>query len=233
MYEIFFISYEESNADENWQQLKKLAPTARRIHGIKGLKLAHKRAAELSFTKMFYVVDGDAFVLDDFSFYRTVENYDSVYVWKSKNPVNDLEYGYGGVKLLPKDRVLNMDIYKVDMTTSLSKDFFIRPEVSNITNFNTDEFSTWRSAFRECAKLASRVIDRNYESETEDRLTAWCTKGADRPFGEYCIAGALAGKSYGEINIGNLSALSKINNFDWLKQQFASTILQEDSNERL
>jgi len=220
MYEIFFISYEEPNADNNWQQLKQIAPTARRIHGIKGLKLAHKKAAEMSFTKMFYVVDGDASILETFNFFRTVEDYNAVYVWKSKNPVNDLEYGYGGVKLLPKDKVLNMDIYKVDMTTSLSKDFYVMPEVSNITQFNTDEFSTWRSAFRECAKLASRVIDRNYENETESRLETWCTKGKDRPYGEYCIAGALAGKSYGEKNIGNSLSLSKINNFDWLKEQF-------------
>ena len=220
MYEIFFISYEEPNADSNWQILKTLAPTARRIDGIKGLKLAHKRAAELSFTKMFYVIDGDAEVLDTFNFYRTVENYDAVHVWKSKNPVNDLEYGYGGVKLLPKEKVLNMDIYKVDMTTSLSKDFFVMPEVSNITRFNTDEFSAWRSAFRECAKLSSRVIDRTYEKETDDRLDVWCTVGKDKPFGEYCISGALAGKSYGEKNIGNSLTLSKINNFDWLKEQF-------------
>jgi hypothetical protein len=79
MYEIFFISYEEPNADSNWQILKKIAPTARRLDGIKGLKLAHKRAAELSFTKMFYVIDGDAEVLDTFNFYRTVENYDAVH----------------------------------------------------------------------------------------------------------------------------------------------------------
>jgi hypothetical protein len=231
MYEIFFISYDEPNADENWQRLKHIAPTARRIHGIKGLKLAHKKAAELSFTKMFYVVDGDAFILDNFNFFRTVEDYDSVYVWKSQNPINDLEYGYGGIKLLPKNKVLSMNIHKVDMTTSLSSNFFVMPEVSNITKFNTDKFSTWRSAFRECVKLASRVIDRNYENETEDRLSIWCTEGADKPFGKYCIAGALAGKSYGEINIGNLSALSKINDFDWLKQEFSKYFPQDNSNE--
>ena len=31
-------------------------------------------------------------------------------------------------------------------------------QVSNITAFNTDPFNTWRSAFRECTKLASAII---------------------------------------------------------------------------
>jgi hypothetical protein len=220
MYEIFFISYDEINADSNWNRLKKIAPTARRIHGIKGLKLAHRRAAEMSLTKMFYVVDGDAEILDSFNFYRTIENYNVVYVWKSKNPVNDLEYGYGGIKLLPKSQVLTMDDNKVDMTTSLSTDFYIMPEVSNITRFNVDEFSTWRSAFRECVKLSSKVIDRSYDAETDERLDVWCSVGRDKPYGDFCIAGAKAGKAYGESNINNPLALSKINDFEWLKSEF-------------
>jgi phosphoribosylpyrophosphate synthetase len=32
--------------------------------------------------------------------------------------------------------------------------------VSNITAFNTDPYSTWKSAFRECVKLSSKIIDR-------------------------------------------------------------------------
>jgi hypothetical protein len=220
MYEIFFISYDEANAEENWSTLKKLAPTARRISGIKGLKLAHHRAAEMSFTKMFYVVDGDAEILETFRFNNRVEDYTAVYVWKSRNPINGLEYGYGGVKLLPKQKVLKMDHGKVDMTTSLSENFYIMPEISNITRFNTDEFSTWRSAFRECVKLSSRAIDRTYETETDQRLETWCTEGKDKPFGNYCIAGALEGKKYGEMHIGNAIMLSKINDFDWLETYF-------------
>ena len=31
------------------------------------------------------------------------------HVWRSKNPVNELVYGYGGVKLLPTKLTLDMD----------------------------------------------------------------------------------------------------------------------------
>jgi hypothetical protein len=92
--------------------------------------------------------------------------------------------------------------------------------MSNKTAFNTDPFSAWRSGFRECVKLASRTIDRQNEEETEFRLNAWCTKGADKPFGEYAIAGAILGREYGERNKGKLDALKKINDFNWLQEQF-------------
>jgi hypothetical protein len=218
MFEIFFISYQEPNAEENWNNLKSRFPTARRIHGVKGIHQAHIAAAKQSFTKMFYVVDGDSIVSDDFNFDYEVQKLERghVHVWHSKNPVNDLEYGYGGIKLLPKHNVLNMDFTKPDMTTSLSDNFKVIPEVSNITKFNTDPFNSWKSAFRECVKLSSKVIDRNYEDETEERLEIWRSVGIERPFGEYVLLGANEGYNFGINNIGNNEVLSKINDFDWL-----------------
>ena len=70
----------------------------------------------------------------------------------------DLVYGYGGVKLFPRKLTIDMDTTNADMTTSISQYFIAMPEVANITAFNTDAFSTWRSAFRECAKLSSKAM---------------------------------------------------------------------------
>jgi hypothetical protein len=145
---------------------------------------------------------------------------DWVHVWRSKNPVNDLEYGFGGIKLFPRELTINMDLSKPDMTTSISTKYKPVFEVSNITSFNTDAFSAWRSGFRECCKLSSKVIDRQNDKETIERLEIWCTVGLDRPFGKYAIAGAIAGEEYGTSNIGNLEALKKINDFEWLKGKF-------------
>jgi hypothetical protein len=93
-------------------------------------------------------------------------------------------------------------------------------EVSNITAFNTDPLNTWKSAFRECCKLSSKVIDRQNETETNARLEVWCTSGKDKPYGNFAIDGAIAGAEYGNANRDNLEALKKINDFDWLKVQF-------------
>lgn len=222
MFDIFFISYYESNADQNWKKLKDRFPFAQRINGIKGIHSAHIAAAKRSFTRLFYVVDGDAEIVDTFNFdYQVPEcEIDVVCVWHSENPVNGLIYGYGGVKLLPKEKVLNMPLNSLDMTMSVSDRFKSIPIVSNLTNFNTDPFATWRSAFRECVKLASKPIDKNYDDETDSRLEAWCTLGADTPFGKFSLHGANLGKNYGLENIENPEALRKINDFNWLKAQY-------------
>ena len=227
MFDIVFISYQEPNAEENWEALKERFPTAQRVHGVKGIHQAHIEAAKKCWTKMFWVVDGDAVLEKDFNFdyfpdeeyqlWSGIKAHDTVHVWRSTNPINDLVYGYGGVKLLPRLATINMDLTKTDMTTSISPNFKAMPEVSNITGFNTDPFNSWKSAFRECAKLSSKIIDRQKNDETEKRLEAWCTIGSDRRFGDYAISGANAGRKFG---LSDNVDLKLINDFDWLKEKF-------------
>jgi hypothetical protein len=213
MYDIVFISYNESNADENYARLLKRFPKAKRVDGITGIHQAHIAAAKKCLTRMFWVVDGDAEILDSFNFdYNVKGEYDTVFVWRSRNPINGLEYGYGGVKLLPRSLTLKMDITSIDMSMSISNKFQTVDDVSNITRFNADPFNTWRSAFRECCKLA--VIN---NEESLLRLQHWCTIGSDMD----AISGAIAGKKYGQENASNKEALSKINDFNWLRDQWS------------
>jgi hypothetical protein len=218
-YDIVFISYQEPTADENYERLLKSFPRAKRVHGVKGIHQAHIAAAKQCTTDMIWIVDGDAHIVDDFNFDYQVPLWkrDNVFVWRSQNPINDLVYGYGGVKLFPRQLTIDMDISKPDMTTSISEKFNPVQQISNITAFNTGEFETWKSAFRECAKLSSKIIDRQKNDETEQRLETWCTVGEDRPYGSYALAGARAGREFG---LSNRDDLKLINNFDWLKEQF-------------
>ena len=224
-YDIVFISYFEKSADENYQRVNEKFGNVYRVDGVSGIHQAHIAAAKCVSTDMFWVVDADAIIEDDFSFNYQIPKYDdyqkkTVHVWRSKNPINGLIYGYGGVKLLPTQLTLIMDIEQPDMTTSIAPSFKVHHEVSNTTSFNTDEFSSWKSAYRECVKLSSKVIIGQDTTETDDRLDTWCTVGSDTPYGEYAIAGAIAGKEYGQKNAGNIPALYKINDFDWLLNQF-------------
>lgn len=221
-YDIVFISYNEPNADDNFINLKNRFPLVKRIHGVKGIHQAHIAAAKLAETEMFYVVDGDAIIVEDFKFDYAVPRYEKshVHVWRSRNPINDLEYGYGGVKLLPREKTINMDVNTTDMTTSISNNFKVIDSVSNITAFNTDPFNTWKSAFRECVKLSSQVIARQESAESQERLDKWSILNENVPYGYYGYLGAITGRQYGEQNRGNIEAIKKINDFDWLKEQF-------------
>jgi hypothetical protein len=219
--DVIFISYDEENADQNWKRVLAMAPYAQRVHGITGIFEAHKAAAELAQTDMFWVVDGDAELLPswNFNFQPNIFNRDCIHVWKSKNPINDLEYGYGGVKLFPKKLVEDATFWKVDMTTSIGSKLKVIDTVSNITAFNTDPFSTWRSSFRECAKL-SASLKVNHTDETFDRLSCWLTKGIDRKFGEYALRGAKAGSLYGEAHAYSIENMKLINDRSWLLERF-------------
>ena len=221
-YDVVFISFNEPNANKNFEKLLKIVPDAKRVNGIKGIHQAHIEAAKKCNTEMFWAVDGDAEILDTFKFDYKVSKWDMdvVHVWRSINPINNLIYGYGGVKLLPTALTINMDVSRTDMTTSISSKFKAIKETSNITAFNADPLTTWRAAFRETCKLSSKVIDRQRDDETSERLKIWCTVGKDRPYGEYALRGAKAGTAYGLLNQKNPEKLKLINDFNWLEEQF-------------
>jgi hypothetical protein len=222
MYDIIFISNNEPNSDEHWRILSSRFVLAKRINDVKGIHNAHIAAAKSSFTKMFWVVDGDAQVLEEFKFDYVVPEYDldCVHIFHSRNPINDLVYGYGAIKLLPRRLTLEVDTTSLDMTLSINNKIKVIEQVSNITNFNVDKFSTWRSAFREAVKLTINVVNKKDNDESLKRLSTWCTMGDDRPYGSYAIKGALAGKAYALVNFENVDKLKLINDFEWLKQRF-------------
>jgi hypothetical protein len=221
IYDIFFLSYNEPNSWDNWQILSKRFPQAKRVFGESNIYLSHKACSDQTTTDYFWVVDGDNEVLDTFDFDHYVEDYafDLVHIWHSRNEINDLEYGNGAIKLLPK---MLFDITKdgVDITTSLSNKLTIIPKVASINRFASSPWNAWRSGFREAAKLASGMIARSNQSEAAERLSAWTTKGLDRRFGEYVIPGAVLGMQYGIENKGNQDALILINDWSWLYEQF-------------
>jgi len=222
--DIIFLSYDEEFADKRFIDLYNRFPRVKRVHGIKGIYEAHKTAANVASTFMFYVVDADAEISKEFNFdyYPSIYDIDSVHVWYSQNPVNDLTYGYGGVKLFPRQLLLDYNGSPIDFTTSVSKHFKVIPEISNITRFNTDPFSAWRSGFRECAKLASKTIHNNVDKETEERLYAWCNLGLDREFGDFAIEGAKAGAEFGYAHKNQPDILGLINDYKWLEKKFNS-----------
>lgn len=230
MLDVFMLTFGEPEADDNFKLLQEKAPKAKRIDNIEGLLNAHQACAEESTTDYFYVCDADAIIQENFAFkfspsnrreaYPGVPETECVFTYRSHNPINDLVYGYGAVKLFPKKNLLNVKEFKVDMTTSIGAKFKPLFEISNITGFNTDPFNTWRSAFRECTKLSSGIVDHNKQIDDMYRLEVWCTRGENKRYGEYALLGAQQGKDFGEHYRGNVDALKRINDWNWLRKQF-------------
>ncbi len=229
--DIFFLSFNEANRERNWQMLKSQFPKSRRIHGVKGLALAHQMCAQISSSPFFFIVNGDNEILTDRFQFQPPERplKAAVYVWRSLNPVNQLAYGFGGVKLFPRSAFLSPSNF-VDLSSSLKAPYKIVPQIASLTCFNASPLDAWRGAFRECAKLSSQCIPHQKPLETEERLKIWCERGKEKPFGPYAILGARQGRDYGRQHKQNQRALNKINDFFWLENFFWSNAHNKNSN---
>lgn len=226
MYDIVFLSYHESNADAHWKLLKDRFPRAFRVSDVDGIVAAHQAAAERCRTRYFWVVDADNVVSSSFEFnhriYPEDHSNNPVTVWRAVNNVNELTYGYGGIKLLPRRAVLKVSTEVTDFTTSISEHFCIMDEIASVTVINGSPFDAWKAGFRECVKLSSGVILRSDNEENLQRLEQWQTDSIDVPNRDYVLMGAAAGAKYGADNADNPEALRMINEWRWLHDRFDS-----------
>ncbi len=170
------------------------------------------------------MIDADNIIADDFDFTfnwpRSDEHQDRVSVWKAHNNINGLEYGYGGIKLLPRRAVLNMPDSVVDFTTSISERFHIMEQVASTTVINASPFEAWKAGFRECVKLSSGIITGGNDRENLDRLSHWTSESLDVPNAEHCTRGAILGARYGYDWDGHLRELAYINDWEWLRDYY-------------
>lgn len=228
MYDIVFLSYNEPHAEQHWELVKSRFPRARHVAGVKGIPQAHRAAAEKCKTRYFWVIDADNIINDDFdltfNWTRTDEHQDRVAVWKAYNNVNGLEYGYGGIKLLPRRAVLTMPDDVVDFTTNISERFHPMDEVASTTVINASPFEAWKAGFRECTKLASLMMKGDFDTN-EKRLSHWINSPLNVENAEHCIRGAILGSRYGYDWQGHNRELSKINDWEWLREQFDTQVV--------
>jgi len=237
MLDIFYLTYHDDFSQENLDQIKKLAGENQRVINvadIDGIYNGHKTCALQSETKHFFVVDGDAWVLDDFDFSYVPSEIDEAYpetcsaqcthVWRAVNPATGQIYGYGGVKLFARDAFMDkayidVEFPGVDVTTEVARrgySYLAVDEISNETRFATTPFNAWKSAFRETVKLASGVA-------TQDRrlrLNEWRKPVEGVPYSNEIALGAKMGENYGTAYTGDGEKLFRINNWKWLRMWF-------------
>lgn len=196
---------------------------AKRVHGVLGVQQAHEKAAQISETDFFFIVDGDNRVKEDFAFETPVEKLDfnTLYVWRCYNPAIDLSYGYGAIKLYNKSLVANrrqiLDQNRLDLATSVADNYHIVHKVASETWFFTSPFEAWRGAFRETVKLTSQVLRNSQDQESQMRLEAWCKRPNKKPMGEWIVRGAEQGR---EFATDNREQIHLINDFAWLHRYF-------------
>ena len=238
-FDMIFISYDESNADENWADLKAKCPWAKRVHGVEGSDAAHKAAADFSATDRFITIDADSIVKPDFFNVvldeKLANDPKKVVSWSSLNAVNGLVYGNGSLKCWTKDYVKNMKTHEESDSPKNRVEFCFeegytqRNAVYSVTYPNGSPKQAFRSGFREgvkmtldqglkipIAELSSRIYWKNLI-----RLLVWCSVGVDIRNGLWCIYGARLG-----CQMTNLTDWDYINvrDFTYLNEMWENDI---------
>jgi hypothetical protein len=216
--EIIFISYDEPQADSNYAKLVARYPAAKRSHGVQGMDNALRSAAALSSTPWFFAVFAKTELSENFDFSYTPDYFQEPkhYIFYAHNPMNGLEYGHMGVVMYNCNIIKNLDTFGIDYTLSAPHE--VVPLVSALANFNVNEYQTWRTAFRECAKL-SQYADESPSIENSYRLDTW-TSVAHGEYAEWCLRGANDGVEFYHANKTNHSQLKNAFNWEWLIEYF-------------
>jgi hypothetical protein len=233
-----FLSYDEPNANINFDKLKKSHPNPdmiRRVHGVKGLDAAHKACAAHAIDNRFFTIDGDCSVEPAiWEQFLDLEPTDlhCTFSWSSRNIINGLVYGNGGVKLWYAPYVLNMRTHEAADPTDNDNNVDFCWDAKNYKQMNTtygtvmnngSAFQAFRAGFREGVKMG---LDQGHKVPVEEfknkmypgnyaRWLIWMTVGRDVVNGFWAMYGARIGAH--KLYIENFDQ-SLISDYDWFNE---------------
>jgi hypothetical protein len=115
-----------------------------------------------------------------------------------------------------KNLVLSTTDPGIDFTLSQAHE--VVPILSGVAEFNSDPWTTWRTAFREVVKL-KHFMATQPTLETSHRLATWSTV-AEGNFAEWSIRGAKDAIQYYNKVGGDYTEILKTYNWDWLADHF-------------
>ena len=221
-YDVVFVSNGEENAEENWNTLLTICPDAKRINNVPGIHAAYQAAGQLAETEHVYLVDADNQVFSEFDFQafvfsKSLMTVPHVITWKTKNRVNSLIYGHGGITLYPTALLRDTSRAGADVASTLGVPIRSIPIIASIHAFDFNKYNTWRTAFREGVKLKRSSLDGSC-MHARWRLHVWMNEGFG-DFGEYSKDGAEFGASFFEKYP---NAVSLINDEAEMKNIFSS-----------
>jgi len=250
--DIFYISYDEPNCEENWADLLNKVPWAKRVHGVKGFDAAHKECANQSETDRFITVDGDNIVMDEF-FNQELEfpekDHDgndiseSIFSWNAKNLLNGLVYGNDGLKCWTKEYTKSINTHEAatdgeGMEFCWKLNYIQMNDIFSEVHQTASPFQAFRAGFREGVKLSldqgTRVAPHVFHDKiwygNFNRLNVWCNIGTDVDNGWWAIYGARLGCKMTVLSDWDTNQIS---DYDWFKGFFEETKNNIESDEHL
>lgn len=239
MFDVFFLSYGEPNAEENFEQLKRKVPWAIEINNVRGIEEAYGKCAQQSSTDMFYLVEGDTFVKDSFEFKYTGFNKDRIYIWRAQDPIYGISTNFGCIKIYSKNIIERTNVKLTslsnlkDWRTGNPLDYVMNlinysgaplievKEVASEHRYNTSPYQTWSTIFRMFIKhRIKKSINYPNASKSLPKLFSRITSDAD--YAWYAKCGALDAEDFYQKNKENLNNFAVINDYGVMREMFNS-----------
>jgi len=213
--DIVFFSNGEACAEANYEHLlkltEKLPNKVVRIDGINGRVKSQHTAAESSATPWYFLVNAKLKVDSkfDFSWQPDRLQIPKHYIFHATNPVNGLIYGHQAI--VANNKKLTLENFGTGLDFTMDSEHEVVAINSGIGMYNSSEWDTWRTSFRECIKLkTARTL------ENKERLDTWLNIGTGE-FAQYSIQGAKdAVEYYNEVN-GDFEKLRFSYDWAWLR----------------
>jgi len=240
-FDVVFISYDEPNADDNWQDLLDKCPWAVRSHGVYGSDAAHKAAVKLCETDRIITVDADNRVHPEFFNLELDMSFitrKDVISWAAKNEINGLVYGNGGIKCWPRHVIENMRTHEaapqndkraqVDFCWNIN--YVQMNNVYSDVHNNASPLQAWRAGFREGVKMTlehgdvvSKQRIKDIHHKNYQRLLVWQSIGADALNGLWGIYGARLGCAMTNLRRETWD-WKNVRDFKWLNNYWAEEV---------
>jgi hypothetical protein len=214
--DIVFFSNGEAIADQNYEHLlritKGLPNRVVRIDGVQGRVASQHAAANASETPWYFLINAKLRVNDIFDFNWQPDRLQipKHYIFLATNPVNGLEYGHMATVANNKQLTLNTSATGLDFT--LDSEHEVVNINSGIATYNSSEWDTWRTSFREVIKLLNSDT-----VENKERLHAWLTI-ANGNFAQSSVRGAQDAVQYYEEVNGDFDKLKLSYEWKWLRE---------------
>ena len=185
--------------NDHWASIQTIIPNVRRVDKANGLSAYHTAAA-LSDTERFILIDSNSIPDKEF-FKETLEflddiNESTILQWRSRNHVNGVVTGNGGLISCTREVVNNM-------TTEFSHDplYQLMHDCYSTTYCNGSAFQSWAAGFQAgvelCLNRGTRRTITEFLDELPqqdlDQLSIWHNIGRDAEHGIWSIAGSRMG----------------------------------------
>lgn len=217
-FDVFFISYRESNCESNWLRLLQINPKAKRIHGVNGIHNAHITCERLSSSPWYWTVDGDNWMLEALNFHPTHD----LHMFGARDPLWGDTTLLGGVKLWKKGAIQISDMRHGDFCLNATQNKMSHDQIFSESRYNESAFDAWKTAFRHTVKLISPILkNRPHAKKLDWYYQRWQSSGQCLALNaKWCYQGFLdAQKFYQCCEVGSAD-LNQINDYDFLQRFF-------------